>query len=134
MGDPDTFGGPGHLRPEPERALELAVRLREGEDGGGRPSGFDRGQQCPGEVTGGVPVVCQLDRGGHHLVAGERGVLLEDPRDRAVQPGQIGRLLVGVDRLPDERMPEGVGLAPRVGDEEATGDRLSEGTEHGPLG
>ena len=125
--DPVAAGprlGVGDVVPQLDRALVLRLRLGEGI---ARLVGIarrDRRLEGARQVVGRVPVVGEL--GGARRVTARAG--LERPREGRVQPGALARQQVVVDRLLEQRVPEGVALdaGGRVGDEDLATDALAE--------
>ena len=116
--------GVGNVVPQVDRPLVLRLRLGEGIAGLVGVARRDRRLERARQVVGRVPVVGEL-RGTRRVAERAR---LERPRERGVQPGALARQQVVVDRLLEQRVPEGIALdaGRRVRDEDLATDALAE--------
>lgn len=120
-------GDPG---PDLQRPLQVALGLGRGERGERVPGRGDRGGQRAGQVEGGVPVVGQ--GGGHRgaclgqLRAGQARVAGERLAVGGVQAAPLPGEHVLVDRVPGERVPEGVAPAGVIDHEQVALDGFAQ--------
>src|SRR6202008_5177760 len=98
---------------------------------GGRPRGRragggpHRGRQRTGQVKRRVPVVGERGRVGF-VVAAKGGGAVKRGAVRGVQPDALARQHVFVDRVPGQRVPEGIPGPARVDEEQVAVARLAQ--------
>ena len=115
--------GIGNLIPQLENGLEMTHRV-------GKPvrrlrlqPGFHSRGQGLSWVVSSDPMVGKPGRRGAVAGTSKIGALAEDPGKGRVQLGALSRQQVAVQRLLGERVPEGVRLGIRIGDEHLMSDR-----------
>ncbi len=123
--DPRALRRVGDLRPELERALEMALGLGRRVAGHDLLRGLERGVERPREVERGVPVVGEHRRGGE-LRAGQAAVGGQRLAEGGVEPGSLPGQQVVVERGAGERVAEGVAAALRIDDQQLVLDGLAQ--------
>ena len=116
---PDEVGALGCRLVERQRALEVARGFVVTTDADGIAAGLDAGGEGRLEVTGGLGVQRHLTGRGGDVGPRESG------QEGRMQSSPLPRKEVFVDRLCQQRVPEGVGVAVR--DEHLVVDGFSEG-------
>ncbi len=125
--DPGPSARIGQPLAELERALVQGARLRVGAGDRGRVGGANGCVESGGEVARREQVVRQLGRSAGRRRAGEVRPLRQDPRQGGVEPNPLAGEEIVVDRLGQERVPEGKLPAGRFDDQECPIDRISQG-------
>ena len=110
-------GRVGHPLPQPERAAQVAERLRWGEDGRRLLGRAYRGGQGAGQVVASQAMVGELGRGAFRLGGKQAGV-------GGMEPHLLAWQQVAIDRLLQQRVAERIGPGGAVGHQDAGADRL----------
>ena len=116
------LGGVGDLVPQLQCGLEVLLGVGEGVGGLRLQARLDGGWQGAHGIVRLDPVVGEPGRHGGRVGPGEVGVLADRAGEGGVQPGTLAGQQLGVQRFLGQRMPEGVGLGDRIGDEDVVGD------------
>jgi hypothetical protein len=121
----------GHLVPQLQGALVVPEGLGQGRGRLGGLPGLHAGHQRLPQVVGGVPVIGELatlDRPGPRPARSLTllDAALQRPGVGGVQRAPLHRQQVVVDRLLDQGMAEGVGVAGLVDGQDVAGDRLAQ--------
>ena len=121
----DVVGDLGQSLEQVERLEELHRRLVRPADREGLVAGLDAGPDRGEPVTGPARVQRELGRGAGRRTRPQRLA------ERGVQPGALAGQQVVVDRLAEERVPEGVGRAARLGEDVGLDGAAQRGLEVG---
>jgi hypothetical protein len=130
----EALAGVGHLGPQLQRQLEVTLGVGEPVGRLGLQSRRHRRGQRPHRLVGPDPVVGEPRRRGDPLGLVEVGALGQGAGEGGMQPGPLPGQQLAVQRLLGQRVPQGIGLGGRVGNQHLVGDGGSQRGEQLRLG